>query len=224
LDLVIYYEVMCPACARFFLESLKPVLEDEHLKRSIALQFFPTGNMEDHSSSHISQGYLFFHPEKHYKPWIFFCEHGESECMGNQIHACVMHILESPDQYMPFIYCMFEMVDEFPEQSSYKCMQKLNISMDSVKDCVFGVRENAEEHWMLKQDNLLDPPMDQVPWVTINQKHVPQKDIGNLKNLICFHLEEHNERPPPCEGEHYEHEPVHIEPDITFDMHHRITP
>jgi len=196
-QLDIFYESMCPFCHKFFNETLKMVWKDSELKSRIDLHLFPAGNLQVVPAEMVSRGYFFWHEEKANDKYIFICQHGESECLGNLIHMCATKVLADPEVYMPLLFCMAAKPDSVPEKSSYACMQELSVAPEPIRECVQSSAANAEMYSVTQADAGLVPERKYVPWVVVNGRHL---EIGNgkadLRSTLCQALGD--DAPPTC--------------------------
>mmetsp|Transcript_117678 Transcript_117678/g.313056 ORF Transcript_117678/g.313056 Transcript_117678/m.313056 type:complete len:266 (-) Transcript_117678:124-921(-) len=188
--LELFYESMCPYCHKFFNETLKTLWEDKEMRSLVDLQLHPAGNLQAIDASTVSKGYFYWHPSKKTDKYIYICQHGESECLGNLIHMCAQKVL-TPEKYMPFLFCMAAQPESVPEKSSYACMQELSIEPVPIRDCVFSPTANEEMFEIVQADANLKQKREYVPWVVINGKHLEIKDgKAELREAICSALGE----------------------------------
>jgi interferon gamma-inducible protein 30 len=164
----IYYETQCPFCHVFLNTTLRLMWDDKKLRELIDLKLYPFGNAAYLTKEMVSRGYHFWHPQASYP--LLMCQHGESECLGNSIHACAMDVLQDSAKYVPFIICMsaFEPGTGM-ELSSYECGKQLGIDMSNIKACVNSKRGvnliNAVGNATLASN------ITHVPYVTVDGKH-----------------------------------------------------
>jgi len=104
----VFYESLCPYSRRFVADSLAGVWNNPTVRSRIALKLYPYGNARAIPATEVSVGYKYWHPElaQTGMDYIFDCQHGDKECFGNIIQACVIEHYRSPEQHVPFIICM----------------------------------------------------------------------------------------------------------------------
>ncbi|KAJ8274025.1 hypothetical protein COCON_G00086500 [Conger conger] len=98
----LYYESLCPGCRMFLVKQLFPtwiMLQD-----IMNVQLVPYGNAQESFDG---------------KKYKFTCQHGEDECLGNMIEACVLNITGSVA--FPIIFCMESAFDV--EKSAQPCVE-----------------------------------------------------------------------------------------------------
>ena len=136
----VFDESMCPYCHVFFDEALSPIWDQ--VKDVVDVQLYPAGNLAVQEMAKVSDGYHFWHPVDAAKEYLFQCQHGEAECLGNHIHMCVDEMF--PDKALDLVFCMVSptYVNSSIELSSYACMQSLQIDVDQVKACVESPAKN----------------------------------------------------------------------------------
>mmetsp|Transcript_31297 Transcript_31297/g.89815 ORF Transcript_31297/g.89815 Transcript_31297/m.89815 type:complete len:275 (-) Transcript_31297:118-942(-) len=187
----VFYESMCPYCHKFFNETLRFFWQDDEIRPLVDLDLHPAGNLQAIPMASVSKGYLFWHPEKTNHSYVYLCQHGESECLGNLIHMCAKKVLVDPDKYMPLYFCMAAQPESVPEKSSYGCMEELSIEPEPIRDCVQSPTANEEMFAVIQADVGLDPPRKYVPWVVLNGKHLEIQDgKADLRTAICSALGE----------------------------------
>ncbi|KAJ8270112.1 hypothetical protein GJAV_G00110480 [Gymnothorax javanicus] len=167
-EVSLYYESLCPACRRFLTEQLYPtwvMLQDD-----MDLQLVPYGNAQESFD------------EKKYK---FTCQHGEVECRGNMIEACVLNMTE--DAAFPIINCMESAADILT--AAPLCVKVYSSTKwESIMDCVTGDLGNKLMHENALKTDALKPPHKYVPWVTFNGEHsedLEQKAMSALFHVVC---------------------------------------
>lgn len=182
----LYYESFCPGC-RFFVETqLFPTFFK--LKDTGIVQFgmYPYGNAKETQNKNGS--------------WSFECQHGEKECTGNIIEACIMSKLGmESDRYIPVISCM-EGSDD-PVSSARGCVAALSdLDFTTVKKCYTGPEGNALMHSMGVATDKLAPPHNYVPWIVVNGAHnetVENQALTDLTGLVCSNFQ--GDKPRACD-------------------------
>ena len=91
----LYYESLCPDCSSFIQSQLKPTWERLHRSKIMSISLYPFGNAKEHE---LANG-----------TFTYTCQHGEEECFGNFVEACILKLKQfDADQYMPMIACIEE--------------------------------------------------------------------------------------------------------------------
>uniref|UniRef100_A0A8C6U1V5 Gamma-interferon-inducible lysosomal thiol reductase n=1 Tax=Neogobius melanostomus TaxID=47308 RepID=A0A8C6U1V5_9GOBI len=142
----LYYESLCPGCRNFITSMLYPT--SVLLGDIMDLTLVPYGNAQET-----------FDGEK----YIFKCQHGEGECMGNMIEACLLNLTDS-NAFLT-IFCMESSGD--PVKACVELFLP-NLSWKQLMTCVNGDSGNQIMHQTALKTQALKPPHDYVPWITIN--------------------------------------------------------
>lgn len=184
-DVTLYYESLCPDCQLFIRQQLYPT----YLKIGdiFNLTLVPYGNAEE---------------TKRGDKWVFQCQHGPNECLGNLIETCAISLLKNISVSFPFVHC-FEVSIEHsgdPKSVAQHCAKSSEIDYTPIEACVNGPQGNELEHEMAKKTDALEPQHEYVPWVTINGKHtekIQTEAENNLLKLVCDYYE--GTKPAACE-------------------------
>ena len=87
--------------------------------------------------------------------WVFTCQHGKEECIGNLIETCAIHFYPNVTDFFPFIHCT-ETSGKIPRKAAPSCAQKFDLDYSEIWSCVSGDLGNKLEHEMaLKTDALV---------------------------------------------------------------------
>ncbi|GLD51150.1 gamma-interferon-inducible lysosomal thiol reductase isoform X1 [Lates japonicus] len=182
----LYYESLCPGCRQFLSLMLFPtwVL----LGDIMTVNLVPFGNAVEKE-----QG----------QKYIFECQHGEQECLGNMIETCLMNMT---DRAFPIIFCMEFSSDVLKSAKTCTEIYKPDLSWDDVMTCVKGDMGNKLMHQNALETKALNPPHEYVPWVTINGEHtedLQNKAMSSLFSLVCSMYK--GPKPEACGGgqKHY---------------------
>uniref|UniRef100_A0A7N8XFP8 Gamma-interferon-inducible lysosomal thiol reductase n=1 Tax=Mastacembelus armatus TaxID=205130 RepID=A0A7N8XFP8_9TELE len=129
----------------------------------------------------------------------FTCQHGEPECRGNMIEACIIHL--SGHSAFHIIYCMESAADVL--NAAEPCLQLYapSVSWSSVDSCVKGGLGYQLMHANAVITRALNPAHTHIPWVTFNGKYKEEnedKAMSSLPHLVC-HLYK-GVKPPACTG------------------------
>ncbi|KAI3368216.1 hypothetical protein L3Q82_007937 [Scortum barcoo] len=111
-SVTLYYESLCPACRVFITQQLFPTWT--MLQDIMTLTLVPYGNAKELPSENSP----------------FTCQHGEPECRGNIIEACIIHL--TGHSAFQIINCMESAADvlsaaqpEYTEENEDKAMSSL---------------------------------------------------------------------------------------------------
>lgn len=168
-SVTLYYESLCPGCRAFFVLQLFPTWLMLHDIMNVTL--VPYGNARE---------------TKKGQKWEFECQHGEEECKGNLIEACLIHLLEY--NYFPIIFCMesgINVVQNLPQ-----CLKVYapDYPLSNITACVNGDLGNQLMHLNAKLTDGLDPPHKYVPWIVINGNStdaLQERAHDSLFSLVC---------------------------------------
>ncbi|CAH1970012.1 unnamed protein product [Acanthoscelides obtectus] len=116
----VYYEALCPDSKYFIIYQLLTVFEE--FQNHIILDLIPYGKAE----TLVVDGKLQFH-----------CQHGETECYANKIHACVIDHVNNPVKQLKYIACMIK-DNMIPDVAGEKCGQEQGIDFKPISQCAKG--------------------------------------------------------------------------------------
>lgn len=178
----LYYESLCPGCRTFITSMLYPT--SVLLGDIMDLTLVPYGNAQET-----------FDGEK----YIFTCQHGERECKGNMIEACLLNMTKS-DAFLT-IFCMEASKD--PVTAAQSCVELFSpdLSWEAVMSCVDGDLGNQIMHQNAVKTQALKPSHTYVPWITVNGDHteeIQDKAYSALVPLVCDLYK--GEKPAICGG------------------------
>ncbi|PVD31884.1 hypothetical protein C0Q70_07308 [Pomacea canaliculata] len=135
--------------------------------------------------------------------YIFTCQHGELECIGNTIETCAIYELKNISIYFPFIHCMELSLRSYnPYEAASVCSNKTGVPVQNILNCANSSLGNTLEHQMALKTDALQPSHEYVPWVTLNGVHtekINNKAVKNLLKLICETYK--GPKPEPCKEE-----------------------
>ncbi|KAL1130334.1 hypothetical protein AAG570_013272 [Ranatra chinensis] len=163
LVLTVFYECLCPDSKSFFIKHLLPSIVK--VPQFISAVLVPYGK----AKTIMRQG-----------EYRFTCQHGEVECFGNKIHACVIAKVQDVLIQVQIITCMIaDNID--PKEIGRKCCESHDVDWLPIQACALGIEGDA----LLKQHgdktNSLVPRVTFIPTVLINGNRGNQAAI--LKNL-----------------------------------------
>ncbi|XP_074834309.1 gamma-interferon-inducible lysosomal thiol reductase [Carettochelys insculpta] len=169
--LSLYYESLCPACAKFLVTQLFPTWLMLHDILNITL--VPYGNaMEKNVSGR----------------WQFQCQHGEEECLGNMLETCLMYHLQDFEQYFPVIFCMESGTSVVDNLAACLQVYAPTAKLADIQACVKGDLGNKLMHRNAQMTDALNPPHDYVPWILVNGKHTTElqgRAQSALFRMVC---------------------------------------
>ncbi|CAL8345852.1 unnamed protein product [Merluccius merluccius] len=168
-QLELYYESLCPGSRMFLNQMLFPTWV--MLQDVLNVTLVPYGNAKESFDR---------------KKYIFTCQHGEEECLGNMIEACLLELVGI--SAFQVIYCMESSTDVINSAESCLQLYQPSVKWGSVMSCVKGDQGNNLMHQNALKTAALKPPHNYVPWVTINGEHTDelQKNATNaLLPLVC---------------------------------------
>lgn len=164
----LYYESLCPGCRLFLTQMLFPTWL--MLNEIMTVTLVPYGNAEEKL---IGQKY------------VFECQHGKQECLGNMIETCLLNMTKMA---FPIIFCMEYSSDVINSAQGCAKIHSPDLKWDSVMSCVTGDLGNELMHQNALKTKALNPPHEYVPWVTINGVHsedMQDKALTSLFTLVC---------------------------------------
>uniref|UniRef100_A0A672GAC9 Gamma-interferon-inducible lysosomal thiol reductase n=1 Tax=Salarias fasciatus TaxID=181472 RepID=A0A672GAC9_SALFA len=167
-SVTLYYESMCPSCRVFITQQLFPTWT--MLQDIMAITLVPFGNTKIPSVNPV-----------------FACQHGQPECRGNMIEACVIH-LTGNNLAFHIIYCMESSADVL--SAAQPCLQLYapSVSWSAVDSCVKGGLGYQLMEANAAMTRALNPTHKQVPWVTFNGEYTvahEDKAMSSLFHLVC---------------------------------------
>ena len=169
-NVTLYYESLCGGCQYFIQHQYYPAFQNISSIMNVGL--VPYGNAEE---------------KKKDGKWVFTCQHGKEECIGNLIETCAIHLYPNVNDYFPFIHCI-ETSGKIPRKAAPSCAQKFKLDYSKIESCANGDLGNNLEHEMALKTEALDPDHTYVPWITINGVHTEKlqnQAEDNLIKLIC---------------------------------------
>ncbi|XP_028407156.1 gamma-interferon-inducible lysosomal thiol reductase-like [Dendronephthya gigantea] len=169
-NITLYYESMCGGCMYFIKNQYYPAFQA--IGSIMNVHLVPYGNANE--------------KEKGDK-WVFSCQHGKQECIGNLIETCAIHFYPKASDFFPFIHCI-EVSEVYPSTAAPSCAQKFHLNYSKIESCANGDLGNRLEHEMALKTEALKPTHTYVPWVTlegVHTKEIQNEAESNLIELIC---------------------------------------
>ncbi|KAG0720505.1 Gamma-interferon-inducible lysosomal thiol reductase [Chionoecetes opilio] len=179
LQVVVYYEALCPDSRYFILKQLKPAYDKLH--DIITVSFVPYGKAQT--------------VEKDGK-CTFTCQHGPVECRANMVHACVTSVFREEAKQLDIVSCMIDK-NEQPMKAGLKCVERFGEAWDSVERCVESEKGGSIMKHMGDMTHSLRPKVSFIPTVEIDgslseQSHIQQ----DLHKVLCRRYR--GPTPPSC--------------------------
>lgn len=221
----LYMESKCPACKMFTSQYMNKVLHAEGMSRILDFKFVPWGNgkiTKDGNvvnttagmSSILSQLVVDGDEGKNAAKGVnFYCQHGGAECAGNVYESCTQHLYPDTALSFPVIDCIEsracaegekpgENCDGNPADVAPTCIREFGEGMDAaqIRDCVTGPLGAQLLLTNALETEELDPPKQWVPWITVNGKHLGEKnprDIFLLGKAVCDAYDASGGQQPP---------------------------
>lgn len=163
----VYFEALCPDSKAFITNQLGP--QYESLSSFVTLRLIPFGKASFEETP--NGGY------------IFTCQHGESECVGNKWHSCAAHLSNDISQALSFTTCLMA------EPTAHsKCAEDASLDytlLDSCQNSGQGVEllhANGVETLALK------PRASFIPWLIFNKvwsSEYQNAGLDDLKAVVC---------------------------------------
>ncbi|XP_065854046.1 gamma-interferon-responsive lysosomal thiol protein-like [Euphorbia lathyris] len=165
-NLSVYYETLCPACANFIVRNLMTIFNNG-LTEIINLRMVPWGN------AHITT-----------VNGTVVCQNGFEECKLNTIQACAVNVWHDVNKYYALIYCMEFLVIEGQHQNWQTCFSSLGLSIKPVVDCYNNGTGAKLDNLYGYETAHLNPPQTFMPWVVVNNRPLGN-DYNNFTAYVC---------------------------------------
>ena len=168
-EVTLYFESYCPACREAILDQIYPTYQQLASSGILKVNFVPFGNAQETSSG---------------GKYIFYCQHGPDECVGNKIESCAIHFYPDQAKLIPFIQCL-EYYGATDTNANY-CAGVNQMDYNTIMQCVLGNQGDEVEHEMAVKTNSLSPPHQYVPWFTMNGQHDDSIQDGLSSNMLAY--------------------------------------
>lgn len=181
-NFTLYMESLCPDCVDFFRDQLSPAFDA--VGSIMNLFVVPYGKATQ---------------QQHGDRWHFECQHGKKECYWNVIETCAIHFHPSSTVYFPFIKCIESSTALLPYIAPL-CAMFQGLDYYQIQSCAGSRLGNSLEHQMGLKTEALNPPLDVVPWVTLNGVHTDEIQAQALTNLTKLIYDTYlgTRKPPAC--------------------------
>uniref|UniRef100_UPI0037E6FDBC gamma-interferon-inducible lysosomal thiol reductase n=1 Tax=Semicossyphus pulcher TaxID=241346 RepID=UPI0037E6FDBC len=180
-EVALYYESLCPGCRLFLVEMLFPTWL--LLNEIMTVTLVPYGNAREKPDG---------------QKYVYECQHGEQECLGNMIETCLMNMT---NMAFPIIFCMESSSDVIKSAQTCANLYSPQLNWDSLMGCVKGDQGNQLMHQNALKTEGLNPPHQYVPWITVNGVHteeLQEKASTSLFALVCSMYK--GTKPEACGG------------------------
>ncbi|XP_028328681.1 gamma-interferon-inducible lysosomal thiol reductase [Gouania willdenowi] len=175
----LYYESLCPGCRLFITGQLFPtwlMLQD-----IMEVTLVPYGNAMETFDG---------------KKYIYKCQHGPQECLGNMLETCLLNMTNAAAFHI--INCMESATDVIQAAKSCVSLYSPELDFNSLMTCVNGDQGNQLMHQNALKTRALDPPHKSVPWVVVDGVHIDDSALSAFFKLVCDHYK--GSPPPACGG------------------------
>jgi len=201
LEMVLLYEALCPDCQEFIINQLAPTISElgPEFWSHVHLVLYPYGNADETYDPKSDR-------------WMFRCQHGPEECLGNQIATCSMNLSGNEARtWFPFVHCM-ELQSRGRRSRGGRGrgeggrgggddMVRISARDASIADMIADGKQCASEaklNWTAINEcvgdwrgNLVQhavakatPKHDYVPWVIFNGRHTEKLQEAAEKDLF----------------------------------------
>jgi len=183
----LYYESLCPYCRNFIVSQLGPTFTK--FKKYLDVELNPYGNARMRPNPYKKGQY------------IFNCQHGEPECRGSIMEACIIDKLPTNHSPVPVVYCIEKSSNPSSPYVVQQCLKQKGVTsptFEEVQRCANGPEGNAIFAKMGKQT----PPHGGVPFVIVNGHYdqvIINEALRDLSGMLCRYF---LRRVPEC-GHHY---------------------
>lgn len=187
-----YSESLCPDCKEYCTNQVANAVKN--VGSIMNLTLWPYGNAKE------AMG-----PDKQ---WVFTCQHGPAECLGNMIEACAIKYHNATSDWFPFVNCI-EASSQDPGEAAPGCASKSGWTdyATSITTCVKGPEGNALMHSIAVATDSLVPPHQWTPWIVLNGKPLNSGQLSlSLTKLVCDAYQ--GTKPPGCKQDFSEEFPL----------------
>ncbi|CAF0741797.1 unnamed protein product [Brachionus calyciflorus] len=178
LEIGVYYETKCPDSKRFLINQITSA--QEKFSSVVDFTLIPFGKANYTRDSINSD-------------WNFMCQHGPDECYGNIIHNCLIQERPNFVDHFPFISCTMENIMINFEAQALECAMKHSVDYEKLKQCAKSTIGNNLLYQAGEKTHSLDPKLNYVPWITVNNLHtneIQKTAEANLTYFICSELKD----------------------------------
>mmetsp|Transcript_55630 Transcript_55630/g.132102 ORF Transcript_55630/g.132102 Transcript_55630/m.132102 type:complete len:510 (+) Transcript_55630:37-1566(+) len=164
-----YFESMCPGCKYYTSNVLSSLLQKPEFTSIVDFKMYPYGNGKLSGST-------------------IECQHGEPECRGNTILACMQELYpikqDSADPNFVKTFVCMEAKDGNPEEHIAECADSNGISHADIMTCADGDLGAKLALEAAQATEALDPPHQYAPWLVMNGEPM-MDDAYELQDKAC---------------------------------------
>ena len=170
-----YTESLCPDCIQFLTSSAKTAINTPDINQIADINFYPYGNAHESQSGNS---------------WVFTCQHGSNECLGNLMEACALNVTGKQNG-LAFAVCVEENLENYGEdftQTGTYCAGVVGANFNDINSCMQSDLGNKVQHDIAVQTENLQPSHQYVPWVVVNGAHdtnVENQVMNDMLSYIC---------------------------------------
>ena len=176
----VFVESLCPDCIDFINRSFTDFQNNPDHQQLANVRFFPFGN-----------GKQSYQDGK----WVFTCQHGTDECVGNLYETCSLAHLDN-EAGNNFMIC-FESGRSW-DANLERCVTDENIR-NVITECISSTEGNTLQHEVADHT----PKEHQwVPWVTVNGVHDKNAEDQILNDMVQYLCSISEESLPGCNETH----------------------
>ncbi|XP_014668005.1 PREDICTED: uncharacterized protein LOC106809440 [Priapulus caudatus] len=181
-DVGVFIEALCSDTIRFITTQLYPTWVQLRDSAVFDIDFVPYGKATETWDG---------------DKWVFECQHGPAECKGNLIQTCAIFHLKDTNTITEYIHCM--MSSPNPPEYGEKCAEMLKIDYEPIEKCTNTTLGNMLQHHMAKRTQQAEPPINYIPWITLNGEHndeIQNRAEADFMGLMCDTIS--GEKPAAC--------------------------
>ncbi|XP_065210246.1 GILT-like protein 1 [Planococcus citri] len=172
----VYYETYCPDSIKFITTQLYPTYEKLNgTYFTPHLQPFGRANI-----TNLPNGTL-----------AFSCQHGEKECYGNKVHACVLYLSAPLSSKLKFVNCSLartnmKTVDPYAYPIE-ECATESSLNVQDIKSCL-GNTNLTDSLLSAYGAETKKYPIPSFPFIIFNQKFdaaLSKESEQDFASVIC---------------------------------------
>ena len=187
-NITLYFESLCGGCQYFINHQYYPAFKS--IGSIMNVHLVPYGNADERKKD---------------GKWVFSCQHGKEECIGNLIETCAIYLYPNTSDYFPFIHCI-ESSGKIPRKAAPSCAKKFALDYSKIESCANGDLGNRLEHEMALKTGALEPDHTYVPWITLEGVHTEKIENEAENNLVKLICKTYKGSPKPQACEEYQNE------------------
>lgn len=177
-----YMEAMCPGSMDFIKSVITPFIKKKGWETLAEINFIAYGTTKEQSGP----------PDYQFK-----CHHGKKECIGNLIINCATRMYDNK-KAVTFVVCLQNAF----KKDFRKAMAKCSESEQMLEELTSCLDDNRSKDWLHEagvKTFSLNPPIEWVPWITINGKENSKiYDADDLAYFLCKRIKYSDVYIPLC--------------------------